>query len=108
MLYGFMLGNNLVFLDRFQFMSSSLDRLTANLPEDKYQYTSGVFKNEQLALMKKKGLYPYDFRDGFDKFDYKELPTKDEFFSMLTQEGITNEHYQHAQQVWDTFRSMGE
>lgn len=46
--------------------------------------------------------------DGFDKF--KEVPTKDEFFSMLTQEGITNEQYQHAQQVWDTFkmRSMRE
>ena len=41
--------------------------------------------------MKKKGVYPYDFMDVFDKFVYKELPTKDEFFSILTQEGITNE-----------------
>lgn len=69
----FMLGNNLVFLDSFQFMSSSLDRLAANHPEDKYKYTSGVFKNEQLALLKKKGVYPYDFMDSFQKFDYKEL-----------------------------------
>ena len=103
-----MLGNNLVFLDSFQFMSFSLDRLAANLPEEKYKYTSGVFKNDQLALMKKNGVYPYDFMDGFDKFDYKELPTKNEFFSMFTQEGITNEQYQHAQQGWDTFKSMGE
>ena len=36
-------------------MSSGLDRLAANLLEDKYKYTSGVFKNEQIALMKKKG-----------------------------------------------------
>ena len=34
--------------------------------------------------MKKNGVYPYDFVDGFDKCDYKELPTKDELFSMLT------------------------
>ena len=87
----FTMDNNLVFLESFQFMSSSLDRLAANLPEDKYKYISGVFKNEQLALMKKKGVYPYDFMDAFDKFVYKELPTKDEFFSILTQEGITNE-----------------
>ena len=87
----FMLGNNLVFLDSFQFISCSLDRLAANLPDDKYKYTLGVFKNEQLALMKKSGVYPYDFVDVFDKFDYKELPTKDELFRMLTQEGITNE-----------------
>ena len=39
--------------------------------------------------MKKKGGYPHDFMDGFDKF--KEMPTKDEIFSLLTQEGITNE-----------------
>ena len=38
------------------------------------------------------------------------MPTKDEFFSILTQEGISNEQYQHAQQLWDTFKmkSMGE
>ena len=103
-------GNSLAFLDSFQFMSSGLDRLAANLPEDKYEYTSGVFKKEQLALMEKKGVYPYDFMDSFQKFDYKQLPTKDEFFGILTQEGITNEQYQHAQQVWDTFKmkSMGE
>ena len=58
-------GNSLAFLDSFQFMSSGLDRLAANLPEDKYEYKSGVFKKEQLALMKKKGVYPYDFMDSF-------------------------------------------
>ena len=39
-----MLGNTLAFLDSFQFVSSSLDRHPANLPEDKYKYTSGVFE----------------------------------------------------------------
>ena len=39
-----MLGNTLVFLDSFQFVSSSLDRYAANLPEDKYKYTSEIFK----------------------------------------------------------------
>ena len=33
----FMLGKHLVFLDSFQFMSSSLDRLSANLPKDKFK-----------------------------------------------------------------------
>lgn len=56
----FMLSNHLVFLDSFQFMSSSLDKLAENLPHDKYKYTSEVLKNEQLTLMKRKGVYPYD------------------------------------------------
>ena len=29
-------------------MSSSLDRLSANLPKDKFKYTSDVFKKEEL------------------------------------------------------------
>lgn len=56
----FMLSNHLVFLDSFQFMSSSLDKLAENLPHDKYKYTSEVLKNEQLTLVKRKGVYPYD------------------------------------------------
>ena len=36
----FMLGKHLVFLDSFQFMASSLERLAANLPIDTFKYTS--------------------------------------------------------------------
>ena len=59
----FMLGKHLVFLDSFQFMASSLERLVDNLPGDVFKYTSQVFQNDQLELMKKKGVYPYDYMD---------------------------------------------
>ena len=35
----FMLGNHLTFIDSFQFMSSSLDKLVNNLPKDDLIYT---------------------------------------------------------------------
>ena len=95
----FMLGKHLVFLDSFQFIANSLDKLAANLPEDKFKYTSQVFQNEQLTLMQKIGVYPYDFMDSFSKFNHPTLPTKDYVFSMLTNEGISGEQYNHAQQV---------
>ena len=59
----FMLGGHLVFLDSFQFMSSSLDRLASNLPRDTFKYTSEVFKDDKLKLMKKKAVYLYDNTD---------------------------------------------
>ena len=52
----FMLGNHLTFIDSFQFMSSSLDKLVNNLPKDDLIYTSQVFKGKKLDLTSKKAL----------------------------------------------------
>ena len=65
----FMLGKHFVFLDSFQFMSSSLEKLADSLPDDAFKYTAEVFKNEQYKLMKQKGVYPYDYMDSLDKFN---------------------------------------
>ena len=88
----FMMGKHIVFLDSFQFMTSSLERLAANLPEDKFKYTSKAFRDEKLALMKKKGVYPDDYMDSFEKFNDEQLPPKDAFYSILTDEGISDKH----------------
>ena len=106
----FMLGKHLVFLDSFQFMSSSLDKLVSNLPKDDLKYTSKEFTGKKLSLMSQKGLYPYDFMDSFEKFDQTELPTKEQFYNILNDQHITNEEYDHARKVWETFNimTMGE
>ena len=105
----FMLGNHLTFIDSFQFMSQSLSSLVNNLPTEAFKYTSQKFKNKKFELMKQKGVYPYDYMDSFDKFN-ETLPTKEDFFSIMNNEHITDEDYKHAQNVWDTFnlKSMGE
>ena len=53
----FMLGNNLVFLDSLQFMSSSLDNLVKNLPDDSFNYTQQVFINEHNVVFIKKKVF---------------------------------------------------
>ena len=98
----FMLGNHLVFLDSFQFMSSGLEKLVSNLPKKSLKYTSQKFKGKKLDLMARKGVYPYDYMDSFDKFNEK-LPTKEEFYSVLNNEHISDEDYKNAHNVWNTF-----
>ena len=106
----FMLGNHLMFIDSFQFMSSSLDKLVSNLPKDDLRYTSKVFKGKRLNLMSQKGVYPYDFMDSFEKFNQTELPTKDQLYSILNDQDITVDEYDHAKKVLTTFKikTMGE
>ena len=105
----FMLGNHLTFLDSFQFMSSSLEKLVSNMPRESLKYTSKQFKGTKLDLMVRKGVYPYDYMDSFDKFNDK-LPRKEEFYSILNDEHISDEDYKHAQNVWNTFslKNMGQ
>ena len=105
----FMLGNNLTFIDSFQFMSSSLDKLVSNLPKESFKYTSHQFKDNRFNLMIRKGVYPYDFMDSFNKF-HEKLPSKEEFYSQLNDQHISEEDYQHAQNVWNVFnlKNMGQ
>ena len=49
----FLLGKHLVFINSFQFMSSSLDKLVNNLPNNAFKYTSEEIKNaKKLKLLK--------------------------------------------------------
>ena len=93
----FMLGKHLVFMDSFQFMASSLEKRAANLPADAFKHTLSAFQNEKSQLMKKKVDYPYDFMDSVEKFDDQQMPSKDDIYSQLNSEHISNEQYQHAQ-----------
>ena len=106
----FMLGNHLTFIDSFQSMNSSLDKLVSNLSKDDLIYTSKVFKIKRLNLMSQKGVYSYDFMDSFEKFNQRELPNKDQFYSILDDQHITDDEYDHANKVWNTFmiKTMGE
>ena len=102
----FTLGNNLTFIDSFQFMSSSFDQLVSNLRKEDLKYTSMAFYGYKLDLMSKKGVYPYDLMDSMEKFEIKELPKIEEF----NEKHISEKDYNHAKEVLNAFRikNMGE
>ena len=86
-------------MDSLQFLASSLEELAANLPAHAFKYTSSAFQNERLQLVKKKVDHPYDFMDSVEKFDDKQLPSKDDIYSQLNSEHISDEQYRHARKI---------
>ena len=97
------------FVDSFKFMSRKLDKLVNDLPKDAFKnleryYTSEkYYAGEKLNLIKRKGVYPYDYINTEERFKENCLPPKKAFYSKLNGEGITDEDYEHAKKVWDVF-----
>ena len=54
-------------------------------------------------------IHAYDYMDSFEKFNQTELPTKELFYSVLNDQHITNEEYDHARKIWETIniKTMG-
>ena len=49
------------FIDSFKFMSTSLNSLVSNLPEDGFDNLEKYYTGEKLTLLKRKGVYPYEY-----------------------------------------------
>ena len=84
-------------------MASSLDKLSSNLKINQFVNLKKYYSGNQLSLLLRKGVYPYDYVDCMKKLDETSLPPQDAFYSKLTGAGITDEDYQHAQTVWNEF-----
>ena len=97
---------NIRFIDSLQFMSSSLSELVKNLYDknDKYKNFMNMkkFYKSSMNLLCKKGHYPYEWVDSIEKLDYVGLPPKEAFYSSLSQEGISDEDYSDAKDVYNT------
>ena len=103
-------GKHLVFKDSIQFLGSALHTLADNLAKgglEKFknliEHCEGI-PDHMLKLLVRKGVYPYEYMDSMERFEEKQLPPKEVFFSKLTNSDISDEDYQHAQNVWKTFK----
>ena len=92
------------FIDSFKFMAASLDSLVNNLPKESFKNLTEFYEGEQLDLIKRKGVFPYDWFDNFNRLSTDHLPPKEAFHSILNDSKISEEDYIHAQKVWKTFK----
>lgn len=105
-------------LDSYQFMTDSLAKLVNNLREAKYDFpiTKQVMRkyynldNSKFNLLLRKGVYPYEYMDSFDKFNDTDLPDIEKFYSKLNFDQLSEDDYKHAKEVWNEFEieNMGD
>lgn len=91
------------FLDSFRFMPSSLDSLVSNLNNDQCVNLKKYYSGKQFDLLRRKGVYPYDYASSADILSVTELPPKSAFYSKLNDSDISDEDYAHAKTVWEEF-----
>ena len=54
-------------------------------------------------MLLRKGVYSYEYKDNWEKFNETALPEKEEFYSNLNMEEITDADYMHAKRVCKDF-----
>ena len=66
-----------------------------------YQFCNGDLN--KFVLLLRKGVYPYEYRDSWERFDETSLPDKKYLSSELNLEDISDSDYNHAQKVLEEF-----
>ena len=98
------------FIDSYKFMASSPDSLTTNLVKRGKRLFNLSDDFAKYKLLTRKGVYPYEYMDSWDRFNETRLPSIDKFYSKLNGVGISGDNYKHATNVWNEFdiKNLGE
>ena len=59
--------------------------------------------DDRRALVLRKGVYPYEYMNSFERFNETSLPPKEAFYSTLTDSHISDEDYEHAKKIWEAY-----
>ena len=63
----------------------------------------------KFVMLLRKGNYPYEFMDSWERFNETSLPAKKDFYIELTLEDIPDKDYEHAQKVFkEYYKDMGD
>ena len=65
---------------------------------------------DKFILLLRKGVYPYEYMDSWERFDETSLPNKETFYSNLNMENIRDVDYRHADTVFkkSVLKNLGE
>ena len=81
-------------------MSRSLDSLVNNLACRSNEFFGFEdYNKSQYTLLIRKGIYPYEYMDDWNRFKETVLPPKEAFYSKLNMSGVSDRDYEHARRV---------
>ena len=58
----------------------------------------------KFVLLLRKGVYPYEYMDSWERFNETSLPSKEDFYSNLNMENIDDIDYRHCNNVFKIFK----
>ncbi|XP_053205584.1 uncharacterized protein LOC128389950 [Panonychus citri] len=97
-------SGNLAFLDSYAFLPASLDTLSKDLSlVDKEHFLRQEWKTRDLTDLLDKAVLPYEYLDSFERYEERNLPAIESFYSSLTDKSITIEMYERLTRVWKQF-----
>ena len=101
--------------DSLEHVPSSLDALMTDLCKDE-TFTFPILKQFEpykrlwtrqkvkgLKLLKRKGVYPYEYFSSYDSIKNSQFPPKDAFYSRLSEAHISTEDNKHGYEVFKFF-----
>jgi len=94
-------------------MATSLEKLVNNLEKggkSKFRETKKIFSENDIDLVTRKGFYPYEYTDSWEKLNETTLPPKEKFYNTLNETHISNDDYEQAKTLWSRFNcnTLGE
>ena len=95
--------NSINFLDSYKFLADSLDNLVKNTSETELKHTKEYFK-ENFKYACKKGIYPYEHVDDFNKFNEVGLPKYNDFYSKLKNSNYEKSEYIEAEKTYNEMK----
>ena len=73
-----------------------------------YNFCNGDI--DKFMLLLRRGVYPYEYMDDWNRFDEEQLPDESDFYGGLKMEEISGTDYRHAEKVFNKFniKNLGE
>ena len=107
----------LKFIDSYRFIASKLENLVNNLVEPHKNLSIDMLKQrfpntyqlcndniDKFKLLLRKGVYPYEYMDSWDKFDLPVPLDKKHYYSELNDSNISDEDINHVKNVCNTLK----